>query len=203
MGAETPELIPILASSRYVFFPHTHLSIHIPRSFYEQIEQCPLAVDRSLGIVLRNVPLTDRVRILPIGCVGKIVQVHLLPCGRGVHLDLHGVQRFRIANECFIKGYSCAWVEKIADLPQMLAPEKKRYLLKILKEARRPHWDPENDGEIDEGFLNQLCTSSDLSPMDKYFLLEAETPNDRCGRFADLLRFNAEGIGFTSPDRNG
>jgi|GEM_PF-6345247 len=199
MGALT-DLIPILASSRYVFFPHTHFSIHVPRSFYEQIEQCPTAVDSSLGVVLREGSLIDGVSILPIGCMGKIISVRFLPCGRGVHLEVHGIQRFRIAKENFVKGFSCAWVEKIVDAPEVLVPKRIRYLLKVLKEARRTPWDPENIEEIDEEFLNQLCAESDLEPMDKYFLLEADSANGRCGRFTDLLRFKMARIDSPPAD---
>jgi hypothetical protein len=49
-------------------------------------------------------------------------------------------------------------------------------------------------GMDDEGLLHLLCFESDLPPLEKYFLLEAEDLNQRCGRLLDLLRFRIQDV---------
>jgi len=69
------------------------------------MEISSLPGDSFLGIVLRKLkPLDDEESIQPIGCVGKVVSLYDLPCGRVVHLDLHGLKRFRMKEGWFEGG---------------------------------------------------------------------------------------------------
>jgi Lon protease-like protein len=196
METEIPDIVPILASNRHVFFPQTHLSLHIPRSFHDQMQHDLQAEERFLGLVLKQVSESGEVSFLPIGCVGRVVRFHEHPCGRAVHIDLHGLKRFRQKKGYSEDGYSQAWIEILQEPSGGLLPGKKRYLLDILKQLGHGEWASECAEEDDALFLNQLCAAADLTPMDKYFLLESETLNQRCSRFADLLRIKMEAIRF-------
>ena len=199
-----PHIIPVLPLPHLVFFPHTHVSLHVPQSFYDRMKEGslpdPPQADCFLGIVLRKAQPLSEGDILPIGCVGKVVRFYYLPCGRAVHLDLHGLKRFRMREGWFQEGYSQAWIEPIEDQPGNLSPERKRSLLEVLEYlGHMKELAPELQAHIksemdDEAFLNMLCLESRLSSMEKYFLLEAEDLNQRCGRLLDLLRFQQEDI---------
>ena len=199
-----PHIISVLPLPHLVFFPHTHLSLHIPRSFYDRMKEgsqpYPPQADAFLGIVLRKAQPLDEAAVLPIGCVGKVIRFHYLPCGQAVHLDLHGLKRFRMKEGWFEEGYGQAWIEAIEDQPGSLCPGRKRDLLEVLEHlGHMKEWAPELQAHIksgldDEVFLNMLCLESGLSPMGKYFLLEADDLNQRSGRLIDLLRFKLADI---------
>jgi Lon protease-like protein len=196
METEIPDIVPILASARHVFFPQTRLSLHIPRSFHDQMQQDLLSEERYLGLVLKQVSESGEIDFLPIGCVGKVVRYHELPCGRAVHIDLHGLKRFRQKKGYSTDGYSQAWIETLDEHSGGILPEKKRYLIETLKRLGHPESMSEWAEEDDAIFLNQLCAAADISPMDKYFLLESDDLNQRCSRLADLFRIKMEAIRF-------
>lgn len=197
-----PHIIPVLPLPHLVFFPYTHVSLHVARSFYDRVKDSSWPEDCYLGIVLRKVQPLSQATTLPIGCVGRVVRCHNLPCGRAVHLDLHGLKRFRMREGWFEEGYSQAWIEPIEDQPGNLSPERKRSLLDAFKylgytKQLAPEIERHIKAEMnDEVFVNLMCLESNLSPMEKYFLLEAENLNQRCGRLLDLLRFQQEDIWF-------
>src|SRR3989304_1079442 len=111
-----PHIIPLLPSPHFVFFPKTHLSLHVPRFVYNCIRESGGLVDCFVGTVLINGHLvSDESTIMPIGCVGKVVHYCFLPCGRAVHLDLYGLKRFQMKEAWFEEGYGQAWIETIED----------------------------------------------------------------------------------------
>jgi Lon protease-like protein len=194
-----PSTIPILPSPHLIIFPHTHVSLHVPRSFYDRAKQASPHGDCFLGIVLRKEQPFNEAPVLPIGCVGKVVRVYHLPCGQAVHLDLHGLKRFRMKEGWFEGGYGQAQIELLEDCSKNLHEERRRRLLEMLKGLGLLKWVPGvehrlQQGAEDEVLLNLLCFESDLPPIEKYFLLEAEELNQRCGRLLDLLRFRIETI---------
>ena len=195
-----PHIIPVLPLPHLVFFPHTHVSLHVPRSFYDRMKEGSLPEDSFLGIVLRKAQPLNEAAVLPIGCVGKVIRFHCLPCGQSVHLDLHGLKRFRMREGWFEEGYGQAWIEAFEDQSGHLSPQRKRDLLEVLEYlGHMNELVPELQAHIrseldDEVFLNMMCLESRLSPMEKYFLLEAEDLNQRSGRLIDLLRFKLEDI---------
>lgn len=150
---------------------------------------------------MRKAEPSGEAAFLPIGCVGKVIHFHLLPCGGAVHLDLHGVKRFRVIQGRFEEGYGEACIEVIEDPPGDLSPPRKKLLLDMIHHLARikalaPHVEERIQAGIenDEVLVNLLCQESNLSPTERYFLLEAEDLNQRCGRLLDLLRFRMEEI---------
>ena len=125
-----PHIISVLPLPHLVFFPHTHLSLHIPRSFYDRMKEgsqpYPPQADAFLGIVLRKAQPLDEAAVLPIGCVGKVIRFHYLPCGEAVHLDLHGLKRFRMKEGWFEEGYGQAWIEHLRSAWEFVSREKER-----------------------------------------------------------------------------
>ena len=158
-----PQIIPVLPLPNLVFFPRTHLALHIPRCFYERLEEHSLPQNCFLGIFLRKEQLLSEAPVLPIGCLGKVVRSHPLPCGQIVHLDLHGLKRFQIREIWFEDGFSQAWIEAFEDQPGNLSPQRKINLIEALDflmnakqlapglvEYLRLELD-------DEAFLNLMC----------------------------------------------
>lgn len=187
-----PDDIPIVALSKHLLLPRVLLSFHLPRPFYEDIEENFSLEERFLGVLLKN-----EMSILPIGCVGRIVKAEPLSCGRAFHLDLLGLARFRHRRECFGEGLRQTQIEVLEEKPGTLLPEKKRYLLDTLERLKeRGCADPESEANEpdDEAFLNRLCVKADLPPVDKYLLMETGDLNQRCGRLADLLRMKMGGF---------
>ena len=195
-----PKKIPVLPSPHIVLFPHTHLSLHLPLPFYERLRQSTLPGDFFLGLGLRREREGCELPILPIGCAGVVVGAYPLACGKSVHLDLMGLKRFEVKGGKFDHHFGLALIEEIRDRPGLLSEQRKKCLLDLLKSSYRDRqWAPGKvesvEAELaDEAFLNLMCLQSDLSVMDKYFLLEAEDLNQRCGRLIDLLRFKMQDI---------
>ncbi len=194
-----PQIIPIVLTSNLVFFPDVHLCLHVPLPFYNRLKQSALPEDCFVGVVLHTQRSSEK-PILPIGCVGMVVRSHPLPCGQAVHLDLHGLKRFRVRERWVQEGFSQGSIEILEDPPGNLSPERKRALLEALRYlSQMKESTPElgvyfKENPADEVLLHHLCFESDLSPTEKYFLLEAEDLNQRCGRLLDLLRFRMEDI---------
>ena len=105
-----PRIITILPLPHLVFFPHIHVSLHIPRPFFDRMQEKNHPQGCFLGIVLRKlepVPVSET-GILPIGCVGRVIRFYKLPSGKSVHLDLHGLKRFWMKEGWFQDSYGQA-----------------------------------------------------------------------------------------------
>ncbi len=188
-----PNRIPVIVSPHPVFFPQTHVSLHVLRNFYDYLNKTAPTGGPLLGMVLQEAGDA----VLPIGCVGRVIHVCFAPCGRIAHVALHGLKRFRILELSLPDGHGEARIEVIEDRPGDLAIERKRILLdtleRIQSDLRSSSKHADDLDQDDETFLNFLCLRADLSPTEKYFLLEAEGLDQRCGRLIDLLRLKGEG----------
>jgi Lon protease-like protein len=195
-----PAIIPAVALPPLLLFPQTHVSICIPRAFYLRLREASLSEGGVLGITARDDPPAHHGSILPLGCVAKVCHIHHLPCGRATHIHLHGLQRFEVQHE-WIEG-DCGSVEIVPldDPPGRLGPERRQQFLAAFRGldlARRVI--PDADSIIaaehdDETLINRLCVESGLSPMDKYFLLEAGDLDQRSRRLLDLLRLTTNAL---------
>ena len=204
MGVQSiPSIIPILPSPHLVIFPQVRVSLHVPRSYYERVKEEALPDSHEaecfLGIVLRKVQPISEMTILPIGCVGKVVCCQDLPGGQTVHLDVHGLTRFRMREGWFENSYGQARIEVLEERPGGLHEMRRRRLLETttglgLMKRMPGLEDHIKAGTKDEALLNLLCFESDLPPLEKYLLLEAEDLNQRCGRLLDLLGFRSQEI---------
>jgi Lon protease-like protein len=196
-----PSIVPILTSPQLVFFPHTHVCLHVPLPFYERLKKTSLLKDRFVGVILDTKLLCEET-MQPIGCVGSVIRSQPLSCGYAVHLDLHGLKRFRMM-ECWAQeGFSQASINILEYPAENLSSDRKKALLAAYvsyfstKESA-PSLEMHTKADVaDEVLVNVLCFESDLSPLDKQFLLEADDLNHQCGRLLDLLRFRLEEVQF-------
>jgi Lon protease-like protein len=198
-----PSIIPILPSPHLVIFPQVRVSLHVPRSYYERIRGEVFSDSHQgeyfLGIVLRKVQPVSEMTILPIGCVGKVVCGQDLPGGQTVHLDVHGLKRFRMREGWFENSYGQAQIEVLEEHAGGLHEMRRRRLLETAMDLglmkRMPGLEDHiKAGTNDEALLNMLCFGADLPPLEKYLLLEAEDLNQRCGRLIDLLEFRSQAL---------
>ena len=201
---EIPLTIPILMFSNVVFFPKTHLSVNIPQSFFDRIMERGLPESCFVGIVFTEEKQLDKPKALPIGCVGKVDHFHHLPCAHAVHLHLCGLKRFQVEEITWSGSYNGhASIELIEDNPGNLSPKGKKSLHELIRHDQLFEWTPElelliKSGPSDETYLNLLCLGAKISRMDKYFLLETGSLDQRCGRLLDLLRFKLDDIRYSS-----
>ncbi len=108
-----------------------------------------------------------------------------------------GLGRFILREGWFDNGVGSARIDPIREGDQILHPERKRDLIRVLR-VRGPlrNMAPETDQYLtevmdDESFVNQMCLESGLSAEAKYFLLESGDLSQRAGRLADFLRLGS------------
>ncbi len=194
---QTPSIISVLPLPNLVFFPRTHVALHIPRPFFNRIWLPSRPAEFWLGIILKRVGEPNDSVQGQIGCVGRVTRWCEISCGRVVHLDLMGLGRFILREGWFDNGVGSARIDPIREGDQILHPERKRDLIRVLR-VRGPlrNMAPETDQYLtevmdDESFVNQMCLESGLSAEAKYFLLESGDLSQRAGRLADFLRLGS------------
>ncbi len=133
--------------------------------------------------------------MFPIGCVGRLVTVHKLPGGRSDIL-LQGLERYEIRQEVGGKSYRQAEIQlKALDKASTLDHALRGELIRALKQYVATH----DDGyrwqstfpldANDEVLVNSLSTYLDFTPLEKQFLLEAESLCQQAHRLQDLIQF--------------
>lgn len=194
-----PERIPLFPLPNLVFFPKTYLPLHIFEPRYREMVADALAGGRCIGMVLLkdgwerdyygNPPVFE------VGCVGRLVNVEPLAQGRS-NILLQGLHRFEIREQSFDKSYrQSRIVLKTDEAVEVLDPRLRAALAARLADYAG---DAEDGGcwrewfrpEIgDEVLVNNLATGLDVTPLEKQFLLEAETLPQRARRLLDLVQF--------------
>jgi Lon protease-like protein len=194
-----PERIPLFPLPTVVFFPKTYLPLHIFEPRYRQMVADAAAGGQCIGMALLKEGWEDQYygspAIFPIGCVGRLVSVQALPDGRS-NILLQGLERYEIREEFHDKPYREARVAlrpraTQAGLELALRThlmDKLQYYLQsdetaaALQNLIRPDVN-------DEVLINSLSTHLDCTPLEKQFLLEAETLTQHARRLIDLLQF--------------
>lgn len=194
-----PERIPVFALPNVVLFPKTYLPLHIfePR-YRKMVADCALA-GQCIGMaLLKDGWETDyygHPPIYPVGCVGRLISVQPLADGRS-NILLQGLERFEIAREWFEQEYREATVTvKPQAMGSSLDSSVRQRLFSALKEYFRTHDDAPTWQEFfredvsDEILVNTLSTYLECTPLEKQFLLEADSVQQQAGRLNDLLHF--------------
>ncbi len=195
-----PDRISILPSPHVVLFPHTHLSLHISTLLYDQLRQGPPDDNFYLGLAFQKEGIAYHPTVMPLACAGIVLQALPLSCGKAVHLDLLGLKRIQVLEREMKHSFEPTMIEALSDRPGRLEDWRKKMLAQVLRAyhqdlGQRPVESRSMSAELaDEALVNTLCLQSDLSPRDKYFLLEAEGINQRCSRLIDLLRFKLDDL---------
>ena len=194
-----PERIPLFPLPNVVFFPKTYLPLHIFELRYREMLADAVAGGQCIGMTLlkegweRDYYGTPP--IFEVGCVGRLVGVEPLVEGRS-NILLQGLHRFEIREQSFEKSYrqGCI-VLKPCSAAESLDPKIRAELARLLTEyvgnreggrLWREWFRPEVGDEV---LVNNLSTNLDVTPLEKQFLLEADTLQQRACRLLDLIQF--------------
>ena len=195
-----PSVIPLFPLPNVVFFPRTYLPLHVFESRYRQMVRDAAASHRMIGMVLLKEgwesDYEGRPPIFPVGAVGRMVAVQSLAAGR-FNILLQGLRRFEIQDEVGDESYRQGKITltEFATPGTKLPPEVRTELLKMVGRSLLSHEDglalanflkqPVND----EALVHNLSFGLDFTPLEKQFLLEADTLVQQARRLLDLLQF--------------
>lgn len=206
-----PERIPIFPLPNVVFFPKTYLPLHIFEPRYRQMVADTTVRGQCIGMALLkegweqqyegNPPMFD------VGCVGRIVSVQHLPDGR-YNILLQGLRRFEVREQFYDKPYREARIAlKEEERDAVLEPSVRAGLLRAVGDYLQASGDdvPWRDffrlDVPDEILVNHLSAGLECTPLEKQFLLEADSLRQRARRLNDLIQFmlleqgGAKGLG--------
>jgi hypothetical protein len=206
-----PEIIPVFPLPNVVLFPGAYVPLHVFEPRYREMVADAMAGSQCIGLALLkdgweeqyygNPPVYD------IGCVGRMVNVKPLPDGR-YDLLLLGLERYEIREQLYERRYRQARIgvrcTSAADgLDAPLRAELHRRLGEHLEQVDdEAPWRELLRLEIpDDILVNNLSMSLDLTPVERQFLLEADTIVQRARRLSDLIEFkqherkDARGLG--------
>jgi uncharacterized protein len=194
-----PERIPLFPLPNVVFFPKTYLPLHVFEPRYRDMVADAAADGHCIGMALlkegwecdyhKNPP------IFSIGCVGRLATVQKLPDGRS-NILLQGIERYEIREEFQDKPYREATIElKARTGVGALDAALRTHLLDLLQEYTNTSQEASalqvlaRQAIADEILVNSLSGSFDCTPLEKQFLLEAETLHQHARRLCDLIQF--------------
>jgi Lon protease-like protein len=196
---QVPACIPVFALPNVVFFPRMYLPLHIFEPRYREMVADAVAGGGCVGMALLKEGWEQNYygnpAIFDVGCVGRLVNVQKLDDGR-FNILLKGLARFEVREQIFDKRYRQATIElKSGDSEVALLPAVRSELVRLLEgylkdreegQQWRDLFRPDVDDEV---FVNGLATYLDLPPLDKQFLMEADSLPQRARRLIDLLHF--------------
>lgn len=194
-----PERIPVFPLPTVVFFPGTYLPLHIFEPRYRAMVSDAAAHGQCMGIVLLKDGWEEdyygNPAVFDVGCVGRLVSVQRLPDGR-FDILLQGLHRYDIQEQFFDKPYREARVVLSPRESHSALDGSVRSDLLSLVEAylalreQGALWQGLlRTDAADEILVNSLSSYLDLTPVEKQFLLEAESLGQRARRLRDLIRF--------------
>ncbi|MGH7258732.1 MAG: LON peptidase substrate-binding domain-containing protein [Nitrospiraceae bacterium] len=195
-----PERIPLFPLPNVVFFPKTYLPLHIFEPRYREMVLDAATSGQCIGMALLKegweAQYYQNPPIFTIGCVGRLASLQRLPDGRS-NILLQGIERYEIREEFYDKPYREATValkSRIEDSGD-LDPALRAHVLELVHDYIRTSEEASvlqvfARQEIgDEVLINSLSGSLDCSPLEKQFLLEAETLYQQARRLCDLIQF--------------
>jgi len=206
-----PERIPIFPLPNVVFFPKTYLPLHIFEPRYRQMVADTTVRGECIGMVLLKEGWEHQYKgnppVFAVGCVGRLVSVQQLPEGRS-NILLQGLRRFEVREQFYDKPYREARIAlKDEEGEAALDASMRADLLRAVENYLRVS----GNGELWQDFfrldvpdailINHLCASLECTPLEKQFLLEADSLRQRACRLHDLIQFmllergGAKGLG--------
>lgn len=195
-----PSVIPLFPLPNVVFFPRTYLPLHIFEPRYRHMVRDAAASHRMIGMVLLKEgwesDYEGRPPIFPMGAVGRMVAVQNLSDGR-FNVLLQGLRRFEIQDEIDIESYRQGKIvlKDFAPHEAKLPSELRADILKIVGNFLLSQEDGMALANFlkqpvdDEALVHNLSFGLDFTPLEKQFLLEAETLVQQARRLLDLLQF--------------
>ncbi|TLY28988.1 MAG: Lon family ATP-dependent protease [Nitrospirae bacterium] len=194
-----PERVPVFPLPNVVFFPKIYIPLHIFEPRYREMVTDAAARGQCIGMALlkegweheyyANPPIYE------IGCVGRLVSVQRLLDGR-FNILLQGLHRYEIREQFYDKSYrQASIVVKPQGRETELEASVRLDLVRVLDEYLRQR----EDRHLWQGFfrldvndeilVNTLSTHLEFSPLEKQFLLEANSLQQQARRLSDLIQF--------------
>jgi uncharacterized protein len=194
-----PSKIPVFPLPNVVLFPKTYLSLHIFEPRYRTMIADAALSGQCIGMaLLKDGWETDyygNPPIFPKGCVGRLASVQPLDDGRS-NILLQGLERFEIEHEWYDKAYREATISlSVRGTETSLDSSVRRRLFTVLESYLRsrddvPTWQELFREEIsDEIVVNTLSAYLECTPLEKQFLLEADSLHQQARRLSDLIEF--------------
>jgi Lon protease-like protein len=194
-----PERIPVFPLPNVVLFPKTYLPLHIFEPRYRTMVSDAAISGQCIGMaLLKDGWETDYYGHPPVfsmGCVGRLASVQPLADGRS-NILLQGLERFEIEREWFDKAYREATITvTVRGTETSVDPAVRWRLFTSLESYLRsrddvPTWQELFREEVsDEIVVNTLSTYLECTPLEKQFLLEAESLHQQARRLSDLIEF--------------
>ncbi|MBU6435694.1 MAG: LON peptidase substrate-binding domain-containing protein [Nitrospirae bacterium] len=194
-----PSRIPVFPLPNVVLFPKTYLPLHIFEPRYRAMVADAAMSGQCIGMaLLKEGWETDYYGHPPVfsmGCVGRLVSVQPLADGRS-NILLQGLERFQIEREWYDNAYREATIAvTVRGTEVSLDPMVRQRLFAILESYLRsrddvPTWQELFREEVsDEIVVNTLSTYLECTPLEKQFLLEADSLHQQARRLSDLIEF--------------
>jgi uncharacterized protein len=190
-----PAVIPLFPLPNVVLFPQMPMPLHVFEPRYRKMVGDALETHRTIGMTLLQPgwepEYQGRPAVYPIGCAGTIEQNEPLENGR-YNILLRGTTRFRIVTEHDGEPYRLARVEALDDVTgdEASLEDLRRKVLaaigrgsdgpaSLVLQAELPH----------DVFVNALCQTLNLAPVERQSLLHCDTIVGRYGRLLEILEF--------------
>jgi Lon protease-like protein len=192
-----PPVIPLFPLGDVVLFPRVPVPLHVFEPRYRKMVADALAGPRVIGTVLLRPGWEDdyegRPPVFDSGCAGLIDRWEELPDGR-YNIVLRGLSRFRVREEHAGQPYRLATVEPLSDAPgapDALQPARQRVVEMVARAAEVAVMAVARPDLSHELFVNALCQSLELDPIEKQALLDCDGVLARYERLASILQFRA------------
>jgi len=194
-----PSTIPVFALPNVVLYPKTYLPLHIFEPRYRQMVDDAVVGGQCIGMALLKEGWESdyygNPPVFTMGCVGRLVSVQPLADGRS-NILLQGLERFEMTEELHDRPYRQATIAlKPRGTEASLDPAVRQRLVTTLEVYLRsrpgpPTWQGWFREDVSDDILvNTLSTYLDCTPMEKQFLLEADSLHQQAGRLSDLIQF--------------
>jgi uncharacterized protein len=190
-----PNLVPLFPLPNVVLFPRMSLPLHVFEPRYRKMVNDVMQTHKTIGMALLRpgweADYHGRPAIYPIGCAGKVEECEPLEHGR-YNILLKGICRFLVREEHAGEPYRLASVEprpEAIDDADFLEAARRRVLAAIAKAFDGPQdmiIDPQPSHEV---FVNAVCQSLALEPVERQSLLDCDTILTRYNRLLEILDF--------------
>jgi len=193
--APIPNLVPLFPLPNVVLFPRMVLPLHVFEPRYRKMVADVLNSHKTIGMALLRPGWESdyhgRPALYPVGCAGRLDEWEPLEHGR-YNIVLKGVCRFRIVEEHAGEPYRLATVEarpERMDDSSALEAARSRVLAAIAKAADGPQEmviEPQLPYDV---FVNAVCHSLALEPVERQSLLDCDSILGRYERLLEILDF--------------
>lgn len=197
MTGALPERIPLFPLPNAVLFPGMPLPLHVFEPRYRKMVGDALKGPRVIGMVLLRAGFEadyeGRPPIFTIGCAGRMDRCETLPDGR-FNVVLRGLCRFRVLDEHLGEPYRIATVRRLDDPAgdvEALEAARPRLLAAIGRAGDGPAVLVMQNELPADAFVNALCQSLDLEPLERQSLLDCDSVTARCDRLIEILDWKA------------